>query len=138
MIAIEDATEIAQSAQHSVTGCALLDPLDTIPPEWHTVIISTGDLIRVDTVDGKRPDVAIAALKNADFSPSGCAKRAKQRAAMTALNSLLTSTDPALRGIVALFRLAFTKLNDEAQRHGQPRILEPEIIQQAIAVLIAE
>lgn len=64
-------------------------------------------------------------------------KRA-QRVAAQAIAVLMTDPDPRIRGLVALVRLDFTLGNDVRELLGLPRILEPEIIQRAAALLVAE
>ncbi len=115
MIDIVDATAIAQASQQGVTGCALLSPEDTVPPEWHTVILSTGDLVRVDTTDGTRPSAAIAALQSASFSDAAKQLRAKQRAVQSAVAGLLLSTDPATQALLKILEVQQTGANDLAE-----------------------
>lgn len=115
MIDINDATAIAQTAQTGVTGCALLSVEDTTDAAWHTVILSTGDLVRVDTVDGARPSAAIAALLAADWSDAAKAQRAKQRDVQSAVAGLLLSTDPATRALLKILEVQQTRANDLAE-----------------------
>lgn len=115
MIDVNDATAIAQAAQTGVTGCALLSAEDTTDAAWHTVILSTGDLVRVDTVDGSRPNAAIAALLAADWSDTAKATRAKQRAVQSAVAGLLLSNDPATRALLKILEVQQTRANDLAE-----------------------
>lgn len=127
MIEIADATAIAQAAQTGVTGCALLSVEDTTDAAWHTVILSTGDLVRVDTVDGSRPNAAIAALLAADFSPGAIANAARQSRAREAVTALRTSTDPVSVATRGALSFAFTLINDGRESRGQSRLTEREI-----------
>ncbi|HEY1191783.1 MAG TPA: hypothetical protein VGE74_29395 [Gemmata sp.] len=83
--------------------------------------------IAEEVADDSAPEVA-AFLAPPALTPEQLAQRA--------IAALLSSADPAIVGVVALFRLAFTLLNDEREYRNADRIQEPEIIQRAAALLV--
>lgn len=77
---------------------------------------------------------AAAQVPPVDLSDRAPPTEAERLAAArtAAVQAFLTSNEPVIVATRALFRLAFTWINDERERRGAARILEPEIIAQAM------
>lgn len=107
-------------------GCAIsqLDyaPPTSVVPFW---AVAPGD------VDRARAETIISAW---DWTDAG--ELASQRQA--AVRAFLASNDPVIVAARALFRLAFTWINDERESRGEARILEPEIIALAMQGTLAD
>jgi hypothetical protein len=72
---------------------------------------------------------AAAVINGWDWTAAG--ELATQRA--SAVAAFMTSNDPVIVATRALFRLAFTWINDERESRGAARILEPDILALAMS-----
>lgn len=130
MNALEELTAAAIAADPACAGCALIG---TAPaqPGWVIAERADGLRVRVDDVGVESP--AVAAVLTLDLSAEAVAARELGRKRAEAVAAFLTSNEPVIVATRALFRLAFTWINDERESRGAERILEPDIIANAMA-----
>lgn len=126
---LDDLFAAARAADAACSGCALLAAGET-RPEWLVAERADGRRVRIDGVAAGSP--AVAAVLALDLSAEAVRAREVQRARAAAVTAFLTSNDPVTVAARALFRLAFTWINDERESRGAPRILEPDIIALAL------
>jgi hypothetical protein len=135
VIDLADLTALAKAADPAVSGCAVLKPDRDPEPGWVIATRADGTRVRIDGVAPDSP--AVAVVLSADLSTMAVATRRLAAAPARAIGALLGSTDPATQGVVSLFRLAFTLINDGREARGLARLQEPELIQRAAALLPA-
>lgn len=128
--ALADLFAAARAADSACAGCALLAPGES-RPDWLIAERADGLRVRLDGVGAQ--SAAVAAVLALDLSAEAAAARAVQRARAAAVTAFLTSNDPVTVAARALFRLAFTWINDERESRGAARILEPDIIALALS-----
>ncbi len=123
--ALNDLYAAAQAADPACVGCALIG---TTPAQPGWLVAERGDGLRV-RIDGVAEDSpAVAAVLALDLSAEAVAARELGRTRAEAVTAFLTSNEPVIVATRALFRLAFTWINDERESRGAARILEPDII----------
>lgn len=121
----------AQAVDPACVGCAMLDRAQPVEPEWVVVDRADGRRVRVDGVAADSP--AVEAVRGADVSSAAVAANDPARQRVAAVEAFLTSNDPTIVAARALFRLAFTWINDEREARGAARILERDIIALAMS-----
>lgn len=125
MSAILELTAAAQAADPACAGCAILGD-GPAQPGWLVLERADGLRVRLDGVAADSP--AVAAVLALDLSAEAAAARDLARTRAAAVAAFLNSNDPVIVATRALFRLAFTWINDERESRGAARILEPDII----------